>query len=97
MNIYKMHLAATFAYAFHSVANTWKSDVFLKKSVGAEFNQAGYTAISRVQLGRGSNAKKSTKTLFLRKRDQRTNGPTDGLTDGPTDGRKRAITKDPLG
>ena len=80
MNIYKMHLAATFAYAFHSVANTWKSDVFLEKSVEAEFNRVGYTAISRVQLGRGSNAQKLTKKIFLQKRDGWTDGRTDGRT-----------------
>ena len=51
-----------------------------------EGNKAGYTAISRVQLGRGSNAQKSTKKLFLRKRDRRTDGPTDRRTDGRTDG-----------
>ena len=28
-------------------------------------NKTGYTAISRVRLGRGSNAQKSTKKLFL--------------------------------
>ena len=43
-------------------------------------------AISRVRLGRGSNAQKSMKKLFLQKRDRRTNGQTDGLTDGPMDG-----------
>ena len=47
-------------------------------------NKAGYTAISRVLLGGGSNAQKSKKTLYLRKRDRRTNGPTDGPTDGHT-------------
>ena len=30
-------------------------------------NKAGYTAISRVQLGRGSNAQKSTKKLREKK------------------------------
>ena len=47
-------------------------------------NKAGYTAISRVRLGRGSNAQKSTKKLFLRKRDQRTNGRTDTPSYGVT-------------
>ena len=52
--------------------------------------KAGYTAISRVRVGRGSNAQKSTKKRFLQKRcgpmDQRTNGPTDQWTNGTTDG-----------
>ena len=47
-------------------------------------NKAGHAVISRVWLGRGSNAQKLTKTLFLRKRDQRTNGRMDGQMDGRT-------------
>ena len=35
-----MHLAVTFAYAFHSIANSLQSDVFSKKSVEAEFKNA---------------------------------------------------------
>ena len=47
-------------------------------------NKAGYTAICRVWLGRGSNAQKSTKTL-RKKNGGPTDGPTDGRTDGQTD------------
>ena len=39
-------------------------------------NKAGYTAISRVRLGRGSNAQKSTKKLR-----EKNGGPTDGRTE----------------
>ena len=49
-------------------------------------NKAGYTAISRVRVGRGSNAQKSSKKLFFTKAS-RTDRPTDRPTDGPTDGR----------
>ena len=45
-----------------------------------QVNKAGYTAISRVRLGRGSNAQKLTKKLRKKTGDQ----PTDGPTDGPT-------------
>ena len=46
------------------------------------YNKAGYTAVSRVRLGRGSNAQKSTKKLREKKRG--TDRPTDGPTDGHT-------------
>ena len=36
-------------------------------SVVIIINKAGYTAISRVRVGRGSNAQKSTKKLFFTK------------------------------
>ena len=42
-------------------------------------NKAGYMAISRVRLGRGSNAQKMMKKLREKKRE------TDRRTDGPTD------------
>ena len=55
-------------------------------------NKAGYTAINHVRLGRGSNAPKLTKTLFLQKRDQWTNGPMDRWIDGLTDRRTNGPT-----
>ena len=50
------------------------------------FNKAGYTAISRVRVGRGSNAQKIVeKAIFYESvTDQRTDGLTDRRTDGRT-------------
>ena len=45
-------------------------------------NKAGYTAISRVWLGRGSNAQKLMKKKVLT--DRRTDRPTNGRTNGRT-------------